>query len=255
LFNGFDLTPVQKIGHIWLKRDDLFEVYGVNGGKARACFAYTRNSAVGLLTAAARQSPQSVIVAAIADGMGLPCRIHTVSGAITEELNRARQLSAELIFHRPGYGSVIARRAFDEAASTGWTLVPFGMECSEAVLLAAHQAANIPSAAQRLVVPVGSGMTLAGILRALRQKGRQLPVIGIVVGADPTRRLDKWGPRGWRAMVELHWSRWPYKRPANDVQLGQVALDPIYEAKCAPYLADEDCLWIVGHRRSSSWRG
>jgi 1-aminocyclopropane-1-carboxylate deaminase/D-cysteine desulfhydrase-like pyridoxal-dependent ACC family enzyme len=255
LLKDSDLTPIQKTGNIWLKRDDLFEVFGVNGGKARACFAYSRHSAVGLLTAAARQSPQSVIVAAIASGMGLPCRIHTAAGDITKELKRARQLNAELIFHRPGYGSVIARRALDEAASTGWTLVPFGMECSEAVLLAAHQTANIPLAARRLVVPVGSGITLAGILRALVQNGRQLPVIGIVVGADPTRRLDKWAPSGWRALVELHRSRWPYKRPASDVQIGQVALDPIYEAKCSPYLADEDCLWIVGHRRSNSWEG
>lgn len=227
-------------------------MYGVNGGKARACLAYARRSTVGLLTAAARQSPQSVIVAAIAAGMGLPCRIHTASGDMTEELNRARQLNAQLIFHRGGYGSVIARRARDEAASTGWTLVPFGMECSEAVLLAARQAANVPSAAQRIVVPVGSGMTLAGILMALFQKGRQLPVVGVVVGADPTRRLDKWAPGVWRSMVQLHWSRLPYKRPAKDVQLGQVSLDPFYEAKCVPYLREQDCLWIVGQRRSDS---
>jgi 1-aminocyclopropane-1-carboxylate deaminase/D-cysteine desulfhydrase-like pyridoxal-dependent ACC family enzyme len=203
-----------------------------------------------LVTAAARQSPQSFIVASIAAGMGLPCRIHTASGSVTEELTRARQLNAELVFHLPGYNSVIIRRALNEAASTGWTLVPFGMDCSEAVLLAARQAANIPSAAKRLVVPVGSGMTLAGILAALRETGRRLPVVGIVVGADPTRRLDKWAPYGWRDLVKLLRSESPYKRSLTAIRVGQVALDPIYEAKCVPYLEEEDCLWVVGNRHT-----
>ena len=36
--NGSDineLTPIEKVDNIWIKRDDKFEVCGVKGGKAR----------------------------------------------------------------------------------------------------------------------------------------------------------------------------------------------------------------------------
>jgi 1-aminocyclopropane-1-carboxylate deaminase/D-cysteine desulfhydrase-like pyridoxal-dependent ACC family enzyme len=244
----FKITPVSRVGNIWIKRDDCFEMFGVNGGKVRACLALARHSTLGLVSAAARQSPQSIIVAAIAAGLGLPCKIHTASGAITEELRRAQLLRAEIIFHQPGYNSVISRRALDDACKFGWTLVPFGMESSEAVYLTAQQMLNIPSTAKRLVVPVGSGMTLAGILNFLQKDRRKLPVIGVVVGADPTRRLDRWGPPGWRSMVELRGSRLSYKCQLTETRIGNVSLDPIYEAKCLSHLRGGDCLWIVGNR-------
>jgi len=34
------VTPVQRIDHVWVKRDDLYHVAGVNGGKAHACWAF-----------------------------------------------------------------------------------------------------------------------------------------------------------------------------------------------------------------------
>ena len=34
------VTPVQRIDHVWVKRDDLYHVAGVNGGKARACWGF-----------------------------------------------------------------------------------------------------------------------------------------------------------------------------------------------------------------------
>lgn len=33
-----NLTPVIKLDKYWVKRDDLFEIFGVNGGKARSCY-------------------------------------------------------------------------------------------------------------------------------------------------------------------------------------------------------------------------
>ncbi|WP_374940779.1 pyridoxal-phosphate dependent enzyme [Bradyrhizobium sp. SRS-191] len=243
-------TPVDRVGKFWLKREDNFTVCGVNGGKARACFALASRANRGLITAAARQSPQSVIVAAIARGTGLPCRIHTAAGAMTQELARAGKLGAEIIFHQAGYNTVINRRALDDGAATGWTVIPFGMACSEAVQLTARQVINIPDSAKRLVVPVGSGVTLAGVLAGLSEIERCLPVIGVVVGADPMRRLDQLAPPGWRSLVQLRQSRSPYRRSPKRTHLGDVALDPIYEAKCLSFLKPEDCLWVVGHRDS-----
>lgn len=46
-------TPIQSIGGIWLKRDDLFEIAGVRGGKVRTCWRLSQGS-VGLVTAGSR---------------------------------------------------------------------------------------------------------------------------------------------------------------------------------------------------------
>ena len=35
------LTPVERRGDVWLKRDDLFELGGARGGKARAARAFS----------------------------------------------------------------------------------------------------------------------------------------------------------------------------------------------------------------------
>jgi hypothetical protein len=246
----FALTPVQRVGKIWLKRDDIFETCGVNGGKARACFALAQTASGGLVTASGRRSPQGVIVAAIARRLGLASRVHTALGGLTPELEEACLFGAEIIFHRPGYNSVIIRRALDDAAMTGWTIIPFGMECAEAVELTARQVINLPAAAGRVVVPVGSGVTLAGVLVGLAQMGRRLPVLGVIVGADPTRRLEVWAPPGWRDMVELTQSTLAYQRTPSETLLGRIALDPLYEAKCLSFLQTDDCLWVVGHRRT-----
>lgn len=42
----------------------------------------------------------------------------------------------------------------------------------------------------------------------------------------------------------------PYDHRAPDTTLGVLALDPIYEAKCLPFLRDGDLLWVVGLRPS-----
>jgi 1-aminocyclopropane-1-carboxylate deaminase/D-cysteine desulfhydrase-like pyridoxal-dependent ACC family enzyme len=242
------LTRVERCGELWLKRDDLLEIGGVRGGKVRTCSVLARRARAGLVTASARASPQAVIVATLARLAGLPCRIHTAWGATTMELEKAAALGAELVTHRPGYNSVIVRRAFDDAGRRDWSLVPFGMECAEAVETSARQTENLPGGMARLVVPVGSGMTLAGVLHGLDRARRRVPVLGIVVGASPERRLDRWAPRGWRQSVTLIRSPLPYGRAPAQRSLHGVPLDPIYEAKCLPFLEPDDCLWIVGRR-------
>lgn len=249
-------TPVQQVGpDLWAKRDDLFSVAGVAGGKVRTCWALATapGDVQGLVTAGSRSSPQVSIVAHIARQLGVPCRVHTPSGKAGPEVEAAIACGATRIEHRPGYNSVIVRRAADDAAALGWRLIPFGMECKEAVRLTAQQVQNLPAECQRLVVPVGSGMSLAGILHGLVSDDNPLlvlpKVLGVVVGADPTKRLDQWAPVGWRAQVQLVTSPLPYHKPAPVTSWQGLDLDPIYEAKCLPLLRPGDCLWVVGHRR------
>lgn len=242
-------TPVQRVGDFWLKRDDLFEVAGVPGGKVRTCLALAEGAS-GLVTAGSRASPQVNIVAHIGQALGLPVRAHTPAGELSPEVKAAQEAGAEIVQHKAGYNNVIIARAREDAAARGWREIPFGMECTEAVDQTRRQVSNLPAEAKRLVVPVGSGMSLAGILWGLKDRGLELPVVGVVVGADPEKRLDKFAPPDWRERARLVPADVDYHK-AVTAEVGGVALDPHYEAKCVGLLEPGDCLWVVGIRQSA----
>jgi 1-aminocyclopropane-1-carboxylate deaminase/D-cysteine desulfhydrase-like pyridoxal-dependent ACC family enzyme len=242
------ITPIEKHGEIYVKRDDLYRIAGVSGGKARTCYALSCG-AKGLITAGSRQSPQVAIVSTIARHLNIPCRVHVPSGAYTPILYQAHANGAQIIQHKPGYNSVIIKRAKDDAsANPSYKYIPFGMECHEAVKQNSKQVINIPSDIKRIVVPVGSAMTLAGILHGLKLQNLKIPVLGIMVGADPIKRLDTYAPKNWRDMVTLYESPFAYHEEVKNNKLKDIILDPIYEAKCLPYLQPNDLFWIVGIR-------
>jgi 1-aminocyclopropane-1-carboxylate deaminase/D-cysteine desulfhydrase-like pyridoxal-dependent ACC family enzyme len=245
-----DLTPIEPRGAYWLKRDDLWRVAGVPGGKARTCWALAQG-ATGLVTAGSRASPQVNIVAQIALRLGVPCRAHTPTGKLSSEVQAAKDAGAEIIQHGAGYNSVIVSRAKADAAATGYREIPFGMECQEAVTQTRRQVRAIPAAVKRIVVPVGSGMSLAGILHGLRDADIDLPVLGVVVGAEPYKRLDAYAPLFWRTLVDLVPAGVDYHK-AIDADVGGVKLDPHYEAKCVRHMLPGDMLWIVGIRATAT---
>jgi Pyridoxal-phosphate dependent enzyme len=254
LYGPHDPTPVEEHGGHLVKRDDLYTVGGSAGGKVRTCLALA-HGATGLVTAGSRQSPQVNIVATIAEHLGLPCAVHVpaAAGPLTPELLAAKAAGALIIEHRPGHNSVIKKRAADDAARRGWRLVPFGMECQEAVEQTASQVASLPFGDfTRLVVPVGSGMSLAGIMYGLQAAGHpEIEVLGVVVGADPVPRLTSWAPVPWQHQATLVHSEVDYHAEAPVTRLGGLQLDPIYEAKCLPYLESGDLLWVVGCRETA----
>jgi 1-aminocyclopropane-1-carboxylate deaminase/D-cysteine desulfhydrase-like pyridoxal-dependent ACC family enzyme len=247
------LTPIEEHGGHLVKRDDLFTIDGSAGGKVRSCLSLaTQPGVTGLITAGSRQSPQVNIVATIARRLGLPCRVHVpkAKGPLTPELAAARDAGAEIVEHSPGHNTVIIARAREDAAARGWADIPFGMECTTAVTATSAQAANIPPDTRRLVMPVGSGMSLAGVLAGLELVGLgHIPVLGVQVGADPSKRLDTYAP-GWRDRVTLVKSELDYHDHPAQTRLGDLELDPVYEAKCLPFLEDGDLLWVVGRRGS-----
>ena len=257
-----DPTPVERVddpalGTIWLKRDDLFEAAGVRGGKVRSCWALASAAeeagSPGLITAGSKSSPQVNIVAQIGAFLGMAVRAHVPSGELGREVQLAQEAGAEIVQHKPGYNTVIVARARKDAKTSGWTEIPFGMECEAAVRATATQVPCIPSdvTPSRIVVPVGSGMSLAGILWGLHHTLGQdaPPVLGVVVGADPIKRLDAWAPPHWRDMVTLEPAGVDYHQHIEGKAIGGVDLDPVYEAKCLPFLRDGDLLWIVGIRQ------
>lgn len=245
------LTSVQYVGGIWFKRDDSFAIGDAgNGGKVRSCWRLAQG-ATGLVTAGSRASPQVNIVAGVAKALGIPCEVHCPSGKIGPEVQMAVENGANLVQHKAGHNSVIIARAREAAEAKGWREIPFGMECQEAVDATRAQVVNLPTGIKRIVMPVGSGMSLAGVLWGLRDQALDVPVVGIVVGADPKKRLAKYAPDGWEAMVTLIKSPVDYHDEAPVQELHGVKLDPIYEAKCIPFLEQGDCLWVVGRRASA----
>ncbi len=248
------LTPVQTrdlpdSGTVLVKRDDLYTgPGGAIGGKARTCAAIA-DGVSGLTTACGRSSPQANIVARVGQAMGAPVRIHTPTGEAGPEIDAALQHGGVRVEHFPGHNSVISARARDDAAQRGWVYVPFGMEHIEAVRQTADQLANVPDTG-RIVIAVGSGMSAAGIVAGLRRNQRDTRVLGVVVGARPERRLDRFAP-DWRDHMDLIDAGCDYHTPAHLTDLDGLELDAIYEAKCLPWLCDGDLLWIVGKRMNS----
>jgi 1-aminocyclopropane-1-carboxylate deaminase/D-cysteine desulfhydrase-like pyridoxal-dependent ACC family enzyme len=244
-----EISPIEEHGGYMVKRDDSFSINGGRGGKVRTCWILAQGSK-GLVTAGSRSSPQVNIVAQIAKVMGIPCRAHTPMGELSSEVIMAKEAGADIIQHPYGYNNVIIKRARDDAEEKGYTNIPFGMQHIEAVNQTEKQVENIPNNVKRIVVPVGSGMSLSGILHGLLKFDKKIPVLGIMVGADPIKRLDEYAPDNWRDMVKLERSELKYAKEATITKLGNLQLDPIYEAKCLPYLEKDDLFWIVGIRGS-----
>lgn len=243
--NTPECTPIERHGNLWVKRDDLFRIAGVAGGKVRSCWNLAQG-ATGLITAGSRSSSQVNIVAHIARRLNIPCRVHIPSGSLSPEVLAAKGAGAEIVQHKAGYNTVIVARAREDAEKSGWREIPFVMECREAVDQTAAQVCNLPSGVQRIVIPVGSGMSLAGLLTGLERENLSIPVLGIQVGADPTKRLAEFAPKGWENRVTLVKSPQDYHEPAPESRLGRLMLDPHYEAKCLPYLQEGDLFWCVG---------
>ena len=248
-----EVTPVEELdNHMWLKREDLYAFAGVRGAKVRTCMFLIQKAiddGVGVVTAGARQSPQVNFVAQIASRMGVKCRAHVPSGAMTPELIAAKSAGAELVQHEAGYNTVIVARAREDAAESGWIEIPYGMESPEAVEFTKPQVVNLPDC-DRIVNAVGSGMTLAGILWGMVENDISIPVLGVCVGHPPIERLDRHAPPGWRDMVQIIKHPTEYHDPATVSKFQGVLLDPYYEAKCLDYMRPGDCLWVSAIRPS-----
>lgn len=247
--NTPELTPIEKLGDVWVKRDDQYSIAGVCGGKVRTCWSLAQG-AIGLVTAGSRASPQVNIVAHIAKRLGVPCRVHTPNGELSPEVQAARDCGAEVVQHKAGYNNVIIARARDDAKEKGWTEIPFGMECAEAIAQTRRQVKNIPEDVKRIVMPVGSGMSLSGVLWGLRDAGLNIPVLGVVVGANPGKRLEQYAPQGWQQMATLVQSKCDYHAQPASTEFQGLQLDPHYEAKCIEHLQPGDMLWVVGIRQT-----
>lgn len=125
------------------------------------------------------------------------------------------------------------------------------MECDEAILETSKQVNNLPfDKIKRIVIPVGSAMSLLGVLKGLKDNNINIPVLGIIVGANPDKRIKEFSEKFYVFLdnLTLQKSQLDYEYYVKDNVFCNIDLDPIYEAKCIPYMKENDLLWIVGHR-------
>lgn len=254
------VTPVERHGELWVKREDYFRLGAYSGLKVRAALELGREAQhlerTVLVGLGSRHSSQIAIIATVARHLGLRSRLHTAAGSATPAIRRVLEQGGELVQHQPGYLSVIKARAREDVLEHRDAYgIPFALEDELTVALARAQLRNAPPEARRLVVAVGSGMALAGLLT-----GWDRPALGLQVGLDPWPLLQRWAPPA-RLMSELSLevvrSPLPYsthvEQPGWPAWAGEpVPLDPVYEAKLVPYLEPGDLLWIVG-RRHTRW--
>ena len=85
-----------------------------------------------------------------------------------------------------------------------------------------------------------------GVLWGLILYNRDIQVVGIQVGANPSKRLNKYAPPNYLRNTQIIRSDYDYSTPAKVTKLFDIELDEIYEAKCIPFVQPDDLFWIVG---------
>jgi 1-aminocyclopropane-1-carboxylate deaminase/D-cysteine desulfhydrase-like pyridoxal-dependent ACC family enzyme len=188
-----------------------------------------------------------VIAAHVAKELGMGCSVHIPTGQTTEEMQAASAEGADLIREPHGYNNVIIARAREDVQKNGGMEIPFGMVSKAGVELTVPQAANIPREVKRIVIPVGSATNLCGLLWGCRRNAIHTPILGVVVGANPDKRLAQYAPPWWDKQLTLINSGVDYSARV-DASIGNLPLDPIYEAKCLQFLRGGDLFWIIGIR-------
>lgn len=248
------ITPIECYNSIFVKREDKFVVCGAIGAKARSCYSIVKKAKENgynlITTAGSRKSPQINIVSKICYSLNLDFVAHTPKGELGVDLKEAELLGAKIIQYKAGYNSVIIKRAREYAIYNNGFEVPFGMICNDSVYQTKQQVVDIPKEVKRIVIPVGSGVNLAGLLHGVLSMNLNIPVLGIVVGANPIKTLNKLAPVGWQKMVTLVKSKYDYHKEITANNWNGITLDTIYEAKCIDYLKSNDLFWIVGLRSS-----
>lgn len=257
-----ELTPIEKHGELYFKRDDMFNVCGVKGGKARSAFYIIRNALIKefpscsptFVTAGSRMSPQCEIVSTICESFGVECHLFMPNGKETSVTKNISKNKFSVI-HRTkvGYNSVLLHDATNFAKDNGYVYIPFGMECVDNIETTKHQVRNIPKEVKRIVVPCGSGMSMISIIKGLEYyKMFDVEVLGIIVGKDPQKTFKRFLPNDLFSNTRIKYlfeqSELKYEQSPKITNICGIELDPIYESKCIPFLKENDLLWIVGHR-------
>jgi hypothetical protein len=281
----YDLTPVEKIGDVWFKREDKFSPDGMhNDSKFRQLiWLFSRKPYPGVASGAVTGSPQLPMTAACAKHYGMKCI--QFSGARKNMALAGEKLGAKTILVNPGYGPLLNMRARDYAKKHGWLRIETNITVttSDADIEAFHrvgseQVRNLPEHMETLIIPAGSRNSAVSILYGLHRfppkslKKIILMHINKNLAKHEKEMLERLKACGVEAL--------PYQFETHDVFANDYTnyekLMPFtyhglqchsrYEGKCfsfmrdhpadfRPYMNDKTLFWIVGSEPKSCVSG
>ncbi len=245
-----NLSLVEKIGDIYVKREDLMDFHGINGGKGRV-IDYLINQGieqgyVDFVSCGSRESVQCEMLSAICENYDVNCYLFMPSGHDTPIITQiAKNSRTQIIRTDVGYVSTLKKQSMTYAEENNYFYIPFGLEDEISIKINKSQVQNIPDEVKRIVVPIGSGMNFISILKGLEEYDKKIPVLGVQIGLDPLKNIQKF--LGTTTIpYEIVKTELSYNKQAKEYMLGNIKLNKTYEAKCLPYLKSNDLFWIIG---------
>lgn len=270
------LTPLELYADgTYAKRDDL--AAGGVGAKGRQYAKMIEGQADGLplVVGCAATSAMQLYVPTMAKKYGRRAVVFTPGRKVkTAEQLFAERQGAEVSYVKPGYMSVVRKRARDAGACVKW-LPNMATEDT-----AAQVASLVGTDVSRIVVAVGSGAAAVGILVGLHRLGLPVPVLGVFVSdmADADMVMG----RAEMAIAPKDYVPFEKETPADRYKAAMAGgkrpqfaavrhplayddkvvadlpngtpLDPYYAAKASQFVYSGDCLWVVGCRPVSLFR-
>lgn len=180
-----DLSPVEKYGDLYFKREDFFAPLGygnINGSKLRVCIWLIHDAiskgAKGVIHGAVSGSPQHPMVATICKHYGIPCidvvGVEDIKGHRNLEI--AAEMGAEFVYSKVGYAKTLEAKAYElrEREYPNYFVLETNITCNERRnspdrirafhSVGAYQCTNIPSFIDTIILPAGSCNSAVGAL-------------------------------------------------------------------------------------------
>lgn len=216
-----ELTPVDCIPNIcglnemYFKRDDLYlpfdDMPWLGGGKVRqtiSLFEKVKDEISlkdGIITYVSINSPQSVIVAKVANMMGIKCNIvigvnDNLDNIISKHktMFESNKLGANILnVVKVGYNNVLLSHTKRIANENNYYIIYFGINIEEYTKelteCISNQVKNIPDELDYLIIPVGSGIQMGGILNGIKKYNKKVKrIIGIQISnIDQSNTINK----------------------------------------------------------------
>jgi len=283
MIDFYEMSPVEKHGDIWFKREDLFQPFkdfGIVGGKVRQCLALVENNKEliakeynsTIATAAQVGSPQNPIVARVAREFGFNSIIGIGGTKMVKEkvvekhriLKSCQEQGSEIIvIAKQGFSNVLYPNLEKIRKTRQFFTILFGYQVKEnrdaVVNVIAHQVKNIPEEIETLVVNCGSANTLIGILTGLMKFKRKLRVVAIQpFGYNREEFINDnvEGVKGIDYEYEYHSGDFSYHKHIEYEISEGFELDTVYESKAYLQMRlqrivnpkkENVCFWVIGN--------
>jgi 1-aminocyclopropane-1-carboxylate deaminase/D-cysteine desulfhydrase-like pyridoxal-dependent ACC family enzyme len=213
----YDLTPVEKVGDMFFKREDYFAPLGyggINGSKLRQAIwivneQYEKNDGKSvLISGASIKSPQLCMSSAVASHFGYKS-VHVIGATRPDTCMKRKMVEmatwfgAEFIFLKVGYNPVLQSKVDSMVKSDSkFFKLNYGItlcdsSTPEQITLfhftGANQVKNIPDHIENLIVPFGSGNSAISILYGLSKfKPKNLKNVYLMgIGPNKLEFLNK----------------------------------------------------------------